>query len=115
MTTCSTILTTIYNTIYNHPVLFFYILLALVNSMSKSWDGFYNFFYRFTHLLLNAPQVQAFESKHSISVEPLPQAPTTPNAPTKISREAPPLAKVTEEKSVLTRRTGCSSVVGGTL
>lgn len=112
MTTLNMIYQTIATTVEAHQLLTFYLFLGLINSMHEKWDGFYNFFYRFTHLMLNLPQVQAFESRHSITVEPLSQAPTAP----KLSRsyEAPPLAKLTEEKSVLTSGSSGSSVVGGT-
>jgi len=54
----------------DHPVVTLYIVLGLVNSMQKEWDGWYNFTYRFLHLMLNAPQLQTLEQKHGVVIPP---------------------------------------------
>lgn len=40
-----------------------YMAAAAVNALNQQWDGFYNWFYRFTHILMNARIVQTVESK----------------------------------------------------
>lgn len=42
---------------------FIYNAAAMVSALNEKWDGFYNWFYRYTHILMNARIVQEVESK----------------------------------------------------
>ncbi len=52
------------------------LFVAGVNAMVQPWDGFYNWLYRFVHLLL--PVVQNFESRFAPQAvrKPMPPWPT---------------------------------------
>ena len=59
-----------------------YIALAMVNAMNQPWDGFYNWFYRVTHMLANSRGVQSFESKHGVDLSAGPKAAGAPPSQT---------------------------------
>lgn len=51
---------------------FVYNTVAMVNALNQKWDGFYNWFYRYTHILMNSRIVQTVESKFGApTIEPI--------------------------------------------